>query len=85
MEFHLEENVSSTGSWINSHGLFCSQLDALVVVEINIIVNEPSGLLKRRDPRPADIFCFKDRKKFSVNALAYGFPRLDIDGVMPYS
>ena len=23
-------------------------------------------------------------KKFSANALSYGLPRLDIDGVMPY-
>ena len=28
---------------------------------------------------------FRVEKKFSATALSYGFPRLDMEGVMPYS
>jgi hypothetical protein len=58
-------------------------LDALVVVEVNVSVNQIIGFMECLGFVPVDTLCFWDGEKFSAIALSYGLPFLDIDGVMP--
>ena len=63
---------------------FCFSLNPLMVVEVNILINEPPCFRKSLYLNSVYALRFEDRKKFSAKALSYGLPRLDIDGVIPY-
>ena len=51
---------------------------------MDVITYEEARLLIGARLRPVNALCFENREKFSAKALSYGFPRLDVDGVMPY-
>ena len=57
-------------------------MDTFVVVELYVCTYEERRLLIGFEFGAIDTLGFEDGKKFSAKALSYGFPRLDIDGVM---
>lgn len=56
-----------------------------MVVEIDKLVNKLSGLLKRIDFLAENALCLNDREQIFGHSVIITVPRLDIDGVMPYS
>ncbi len=53
---------------------FRFKLDALVVVEIDVIVNEPPGLLKSGHLLSVDTFRFEDRKEVFSQSIVVRIP-----------
>lgn len=53
-----------------------------MVVEMNVLTYEEARLLIGFKIGSVNTLGFQDKKNFSAKALSYGFPRLDIDGVI---
>ena len=51
---------------------------------MDVFTYEEASLLIGAQFNAMDSLGFENREKISVIALSYGFPRPDIDGVIPY-
>lgn len=53
---------------------FCFRLDALMIVEENIIVNERSGLRESLNFGPVDALCFENGKEIFSQSIVIWIP-----------
>jgi len=63
---------------------FYFRLNTVIMVKVDVFTYEKASLLIGGEFTRWMHSVFRIEKKFSTNALSYGFPRLDIDGAMPY-
>ena len=53
---------------------FCFSLNALVVVEENIVVNKRASFFKGSNFLPVDAFCFENRKEIFSQSIVIRIP-----------
>ena len=63
---------------------FCFELNTFVIVKLYICVYKETRIFISTEFGAVNTLVLRIEKKFSAKALSYGFPRLDMDGVMWY-
>ena len=60
-------------------------MNAIMVVKSDIFINESLCIMDGLRLVKTNAFGFENGKEIFRHGVSYGFPRLDMDGVMPYA